>query len=131
MESLHRWLGEGMWGMGRSTGGRKWMKEGDRVCFYATGVGVVARAKLAGSTDGLVTSEEYPEPTAMEEEVFKIPLKDVQWLPQTVVLDDAFRSRLDAFQDKKQSPIWSWFVQTTRKLTERDFRLLIGNPQGD
>ena len=126
VEELRRWLGAGIWGMGRSTPGRKWMQKEDLVCFYATGVGVVASAQLAGLPDELVTAEEWPEATPMGGEVFKVPLQDIRWLAEPMPVDEQLRSQLDAFQDKKPSPIWSWFVQTTRKLSERDFNLLIG-----
>ncbi|MEX1252722.1 MAG: hypothetical protein WEE64_00125 [Dehalococcoidia bacterium] len=126
VEELRRWLGAGMWGMGRSTPNRKWMRPGDFVCFYATGVGVVACARLAGLPDELVTAEEWPEPTPMEGEVFKVPLDEVRWLAEPIVVDESLRSRLQAFEGRKQSPIWSWFVQTTRKLSDGDFRLLTG-----
>lgn len=125
VEELHRWLDAGMWGLGRSTAGRKKMKEGDRVCFYGTGVGVVAWARLTEPCDELVTAEEWPEPTPMEREVFKVPLKDVQWLPEPIAVDERLRSKLDAFRGKSSS-IWSWFVQSTSKLSQRDFNLLVG-----
>ena len=112
--------------MGRSTPNRKWMRENDLVCFYATSVGVVASARLTSLPDELVTAEEWPEPTPMEGEVFKVPLEDVRWLEQPLAIDDGVRRKLDAFTDKKPSPVWAWFVQTTRKLSEHDFLLLTG-----
>ena len=114
-----------MWGMGRSTPNRKWMRENDFLCFYATGIGVVASARLASIPDELVTAEEWPEPTPMEGEVFKVPLEDVRWLEQPLAIDDDMRRKLDAFADKTLSR-WSWFVLTTSKLSERDFLLLTG-----
>ncbi len=112
--------------MGRSTPNRKSMGERDHVCFYATSVGVVAWGRLASLPDELVTAEEWPEPTPMEGEVFKVPLEDVHWLERALTIDDDVRRRLDAFADKKQSPNWAWFVQTTRRLSEHDFLLLTG-----
>jgi len=128
VEALKRWLDVNLWGMGRSTPGRQSMKEGDLVCFYATKVGIVASSEIAGSTDVLMTAGEWPEPTPMDHEVFKIPLRNTQWLPQAIPVDEALRSRLDAFRGKKSSSAWGWFVQSTSKLSERDFSLLIGQP---
>jgi len=128
VEALKRWLDVNLWGMWRTTPGRKSMKEGDLVCFYATRVGIMASSEIAGSTDVLMTAGEWPEPTPMDQEVFKIPLRNTQWLPQAIPVDEALRSRLDAYRGKKNSPAWGWFVQSTSKLSERDFNLLIGRP---
>lgn len=126
VQELHRWLDVRMWGMGRSTAGRKRMQEGDYVCFYGTGVGVVAWAMVAERSVELVTAEEWPEPTPMKGEVFKVSLRDIHWLAEPVSIDEHMRGSLDAFRGKSSS-IWSWFVQTTSQLSEHDFRLLTGS----
>jgi hypothetical protein len=41
-----------------------------------------------------------------------------------MVVDSAMRGRLDAFKGRNPLAIWSWFVQTTRELTEDDFERL-------
>lgn len=60
--TLQVMLGKGMWGMYKSTPGRKHLKEGDQIAFYASKVGIVATAEIgrtcrrvdleAGSTEG-------------------------------------------------------------------------------
>jgi len=127
-EELKFWTDVGMWGIRRSAPYRSRMKGGDLACFYATGVGVVAWAQLAGPVEVLVTAEEWPEPTPMEAEVFKVPLRNVQWLPEPTPIDEQLRGQLDAYKGKKPSPVWSWLVQTTSKLSERDFNLLVKRP---
>ena len=126
-EVLRCWLGANMWGMGRSTPNRTRMQPGDGLCFYANRVGIVAHARLAAPPEELVTAEEWPESSKMESEVFKVPLEGVTWLPTPIAIDEELRRRLDAFSDKKASPVWSWFVQTTRKLSEHDFHILTGS----
>ena len=128
VEVLRRWLGVGMWGMRRGTPGRRRMRPGDSICFYAAGIGVVARARLAGSANDLVTTTEWPEPVPMAAEVFKVPVDDIHWLGEPTAIDERLRGRLEAFQGKKPSPVWSWFVQTSRKLSQHDFDILIGRP---
>jgi len=128
-EELKFWTDAGMWGVRRSTPYRSRMKDGDLACFYATGVGVVAWAQLAGPVEVLVTAEEWPEPIAMEAEVFKVPLRNARWLPAPIPIDERLRRQLDAYKGKKPSPVWSWLVQTTSKISERDFNLLIGDPK--
>ena len=43
-----------------------------------------------------------------------------------VVIDAALRPRLDAFDGKIPAAPWSWFVQTTRSLSDHDFAVLTG-----
>src|SRR3989304_119025 len=71
--------------------------------------------------------EERPAPGPPDQAVtYKLPLADVTWLPQSVRLDSPLRAQLDAFAGKNPDGNWSWIVQTTRRVTEADFRRLTG-----
>lgn len=126
LEWLEAMLNRGMWGMNESTAGRKHLKQGDRVCFYAAKVGVVATATIAGPANQLLSPDAMPIPPDTSQPLYRVPLSDVRWLPQPIPIDETLRSHLDAFQNHPPSAIWSWFIQSTSKVTEHDFRLLTG-----
>ena len=125
-EHLEAWLLAGFWGVRQSTAHRTRIKAGDECCFYAKKVGMVARARVTGQAEEPVTPAERPGPDAPSENVFKIPLSNVQWLSAPVVIDSALRPQLDAFRDKDLSGPWGWFIQSTGRVTEHDFQLLVG-----
>ncbi len=112
---------KGIYAFGERTPGRKHLKPGDGICFYATGNGVIAHAKVASPPEkkpnsAIRDSERYPW-------VFK--LKDAQvYLDSPIVIDAALRAKLDSFKGRDPSTSWAWFVQATRKITEHDFEVL-------
>jgi len=129
-ESLKYWLGKGLWGFWESTPGRKSVLTGDRIAFYTSDKkrrAVVAHARVVGEADLLVEAHEWPEPVPQDKPVYKVPLTDVQWLPNPIKLTElAVRARLDAFQTADPARPWGWFVVTTRRVSEADFLRLIG-----
>lgn len=129
-ESLQLWLHRGLWAMRKSTAGRRHLKPGDQICFYAAKVGVVAAAEVAGLADQLVTASESPEPNNTEP-LYKVPLARVRWLSQPVVLDEPLRAQLDAFKGRSTVGVWAWFIQTPSRVNEHDFRLLVSSTEGD
>jgi len=60
------------------------------------------------------------------DDLFKVLIEEVFWLNAPVVLDSAMRTAMDAFRGRDLTKGWSWLVQTTRRLTEADFRRPIG-----
>ncbi len=126
-EILRTWLSRNMWGMYKSTPGRKHLKAGDRVCFYAAKVGVVAVAEMGGDADELLPEEQVPEGD-ITEPIYKVPLANVRWLPEPVRLDESLRSQLDAFRERSLSAPWAWFIQTPSHVSEHDFQLLTSVP---
>lgn len=110
-----------MYAFGEGTPGRKRLKTGDRICFYASGLGVVAHAEVASAPENkpdrrVRYSSEFP---------FTFKLKNGKlYLDQPVLLDAARRTRLDAMKGREPGRPWAWFVQTTHKLTEHDFEEL-------
>ncbi len=124
VEQLHRWLDRGMWGMHKSTAGRTRLKAGDYVCFYAALTGVVAHARIAGPADQIVSPAEWPEPYPVELPIYRVPLKDVIWLPSPLKIDKTVQSQMDAFAGKRPEGNPGWLVQTTRRLSPHDFAVL-------
>jgi len=111
-----------IYAFGESTPGRKRLRPGDWICFYASGNGVIADAKVISAPEKKPDSrvrrpEEYP---------WVFHLDDVHlYLNDPVVIDASVRSRLDAFQGLEPSKPWGWFVVGTRKISEHDFNLLV------
>lgn len=124
VEQLHRWLDRGFWGFYKSTGGRLKLTAGDYVCFYASKVGIVATARMAGPADTVVSPTDWPEPYPMKVDTYKVPLRDIAWLPAARPITIAVRAKLDAFQDRDLDANPGWFVQSTSTLSPHDFEVL-------
>jgi hypothetical protein len=112
---------EQIYAFGERTPGRKHLKPGDWICFYASGTGVVAHARVVSSLEKkphhrVRHPERYPW-------VFSLDKTDL-YLDEPIVIDAAVRSRLDAFRGRDLNKSWAWFVQSTRKITEHDFGIL-------
>jgi len=121
-ECIEKLVGQGhYYAFGQRTAGRKHMKAGDRIGFYATTKGVVAHATILSAPqkkprpDGS-TSEDYP---------WVCSLKDARlYLNEPVAVDANLRMQLDAFKERDPEQGWAWFVQATRKVSPHDFKLL-------
>lgn len=112
---------EKIYAFGERTPGRKHLRPGDWICFYATGKGVVAHAQAASYP------EHRPHPRVRDPErypwVFRV--KDVSlYLDEPVVIDASLRVQLEAFRDRDPNKAWAWFVQATRRISKDDFQLL-------
>ena len=126
-ESIRTWLEHGIWGVPEKAAGRKHFRAGDLICFYVAGEGVVAAAEIAGAADQVLSEAEAPEPLHPDRVPFyRVPLVNVRWLPAPIPLDATLRAQLEAFQGRRESAPWSWFIQSTSRVSEHDFRLLTG-----
>jgi predicted type IV restriction endonuclease len=123
-EHLKRWITAGYWGVGKSTAHRSRLKTGDACCFYAKRVGIVAKALIAGPASELVSIGEWPGPGPFAEDALKVPLANIHWLEKPVEVSVGLRGNLEAFRGKDMSRPWSWLIQTTRRISEHDFKLL-------
>ena len=124
LENLHHWLDQGMWGLGQRTGYRKYFRPGDRLCFYAVRIGVVAEATAASRSFELA-QEDSPKPNL--EVPYAIRLEDVRWFEDTPVpITRDVRAELSAFEGRDLSKGWAWFVQGTSNVMVEDFRFLTG-----
>lgn len=113
---------EKVFAFGDRTPGRSRLKPGDWICFYAQGKGIVAHAKVASRPQ----KEFHPKVRDPERHPWLFRLSDVSlYVENPVMIDADMRSRLDAFRGRDPSKGWAWFVQTTRRLTEHDFRMLV------
>jgi hypothetical protein len=110
---------------GTRTPGRKHLKPGDWICFYANGAGVVAHACVA------TMPENKPSPHVLEPErysyTFEVKAAHI-YTKNPVVLDAALRSKLAAFEGRDPDKPWAWYVQGTHKVSEADFQLLTRQP---
>src|SRR5579872_4950100 len=127
---IRAWLSKGIWGMYESTAGRKHFKAGDQICFYAgKKSGVVAAAEIVGPADQALAPSACPTRAKSDQTFYRVPLRNVRWMVAPVPLDEAMRNQLDAFEGRPPSASWAWFVQSTRKLSHRDFDLITMNTE--
>lgn len=112
---------EHIYAFGEGTPGRKLIKPGDWICFYATGKGVIAHAQIASKPEkkphkSLRHPEKYPWTFRLRDEAL--------YINKPVVISAEVRSSLDAFEGKDLTAPWAWFVQATHPLSQQDFHLL-------
>ena len=103
---------------------QKNLKPGDRICFYASKVGIIAHARVKTSP------KRQPNPIVrdIKKYPFTFEVDEVKYYPDNPVkLDVNLRKRLDAFKGsdiEKLEKHWGWFVTPTRRVTEHDFKML-------
>lgn len=123
VETIQELLGQGAYVFGESTPGRKAIKPDDRICFYHTGVGVVASARVAGPIGPrAVPGVKHPDKFPLAFDVDEVRY----FFDEPVVIDAALRAKMDAFRGKDPSKGWAWLVQSTGFLTAHDYALLTG-----
>jgi len=112
---------ERIYAFGERTPGRKYIKPGDWICFYATAKGVVAHAKVASKPDLL----QHPKVRHSDKYPWVFRLEDIHlYLNEPVVIDATMRNQLDGFQGRDPNKRWAWYVQATRKISAHDFGIL-------
>jgi len=116
-----------IYAFGERTPGRAKLRAGDRICFYASGRGVVAHAKVSSP------ASKKPHPKVRHSDLYPwvFSLSDTTlYLDSPVVIDNETRTALDAFKGRDRSKSWAWFVQGTKEITEHDFKLLTRSTRG-
>lgn len=112
---------EKIYAFGERTPGRKHIQPDDWICFYASGKGVVGHARITS----VPKKEPHPKVRHSEKYPWVFHLDNPElYLEDPVVIDGGLRSRLEAFEDREPDKSWAWFVQSTRKISEHDFRVL-------
>jgi hypothetical protein len=111
----------GVWAFTERAAGRSQLAVGDHVCFYASGIGVVAHARVSAAP----VRQAHPAVDAPEEFPWTVGLSDARLYTESPVAIDADRrASLEAFavasEPARQN--WSWFVQSTHRLYESDFQ---------
>lgn len=121
-DTVQTLVGEsGVYAYGDRTPGRRMLKPGDWICFYATGKGVIGHAKVASKP----AKERHPGVREPKRYPWVFRLENVQlYLESPVILDAALRAELDGFRGRPQGRTWSWFVQATRRVSAEDFERL-------
>ena len=120
-QTIRQLLGSGWYVFGDRTPGRNTLKAGDLICFFSSGIGVVAHAEVASAPEkkaieGVEDPDRFP---------WRFKVKDVHYnFDKPVVIDAALRTKLDAFKKANPEAPWGWFVVSTKILTEHDFNLL-------
>jgi hypothetical protein len=117
-------LRSGWYVFGNSTPGRKLLKPGHQICFYESGVGVVADAEVASSPEqkpppvkGLVKNlDRFPWAFRVKNPRF--------YFDDPNPVDAELRAQLDAFAGRDLQKSWAWFVQGTHQVTGHDYALL-------
>jgi hypothetical protein len=111
----------GIYAFGERTPGRSKLKPGDWICFYASGKGIAAHAKVSS------TPAKNPHPKVRHADkypwVFRLS-QPVLYLEKPLVIDYETRTKLAAFRERDPSKAWGWFVQGTRTITQQDFNVL-------
>jgi hypothetical protein len=121
-ECVRRLVGEvKIYAFGERTPGRKVIKPGDWICFYASGNGVIAHAEVASYPElkkhrAIKEPDKYPW-------IFELKNTD-PYIEEPVVINATLRAKLNAFAGREQSSRWAWLVQGTSKITEHDFKVL-------
>lgn len=113
---------EKIYAFGERTPGRKLLNPGDWICFYATGKGAIAHAKV------LSRPEKKPNPKVRDSEKYPWTFEVGEatlYLDDPKIIDSEIRSQLDAFRGRDPNKPWGWFVQANRKVSAHDFKILI------
>lgn len=113
-----------VYAFGVRTPGRKSIKPGDWICFYATNKGVIAHARVISKPEkkrhpSIRHPEKYPY-------VFNVDSEKL-YLDNPIIINSVTRKKLDAFQGRDLNRSWGWFVQSTRPINKHDFEILTGN----
>jgi hypothetical protein len=107
-----------MYAFSDSTPNKERLSPGDWICFYASGRGIVAHARVASRP------EKRPE-LSLKGYPWYFKLEDTHFYPNSpVVIDAELRSKLEAFKGGDTKGAWGWFVVTTRKVSKHDFEVL-------
>jgi len=112
----------GIYAFGENTPGRKKIKAGDRICFYATGKGIIGHATVASSPEKMRhPAVRHPD---KYEWVFRVA-DPVVYFDRPREMTPELRAQLDAFRGRDLARSWAWFVQSTSQQTEQDFKRLV------
>jgi len=124
LEEVGKLLEARKYAFGERTPGRRYLKSGDWICFYASGFGVFAHAWVASA------ARKHPLPQLThdpESYPWTFDLGDVSvYADRPIELAREVRCALDAFAGADVDRPWGWFVTSTRTVTHHDFLVLTG-----
>ena len=121
-QCIQRLVGqENIYAISERTPGRKEIKSGDWICFYANTKGIIAHAKVISNPE----QKKHKEIRNSDKYSFVFNLKETGlYIDDPVIIDAGIRTSLDAFQGKDPIKRWAWFVQCTHKISKHDFSIL-------
>ena len=112
---------EGIYALAGKTSGRKNLRPGHFICFYAVGKGVIADAQVASKPE----MKTHPRVGRSEERRWLFHLKEPHlYLNNPIVINARLRSQLNAFKNRDPAGSWGWLVRTTRTISVHDFKCL-------
>ena len=118
IEGVERTVGKGWFAFDKCHS----IEAGDWLCFYAAGVGVVAKACA------IEKPYENPDFRGLKDPnrwCWFCRLSEMELFTDSpIVIDSSMRSGLDAFEGKNPDDNWGWFVQTALSISPHDFQLL-------
>ncbi|WP_414469457.1 DUF262 domain-containing protein [Methanobacterium sp. ACI-7] len=95
------------------------IKEGDNICFYEAGKGIVSHAKVSSDPEWIAENGDYP---------WEFELKDINvYLNNPNPITSEIKNKLDEFKNKSEKYNVGLFVRTTQKITKHDFDILTQN----
>jgi len=117
----------GIYAFGERTPGRSKLKAGDWICFYASGKGVAAHARISSPP----AKKPHPKVRHSDKYPWVFRLSDpILYLEDPIVIDYETRTKLVAFKGRDPDKSWAWFVQGTHQITELDFKRLTRQGSG-
>ena len=99
------------------------LKPGDWICFYASGTGVIAHARVKTAPERM----SHPKIRQPDKFTHLFRLEKVKLYPETpIILNLELRSQLAAFKHRDEGKSWAWYVQGTHQVEQGDFAKLTG-----
>ena len=115
-----------MYAYGSRTPGRKKLKPGDWLCFYASGKtkGIIGHARVASKP----INKPYSKLQDPNKHPWTFKLDSIRlYTDNPVYVNEELLSKLDFFKNRDVDSYWGYFVVTTRNISEKDFRSLTRN----
>jgi hypothetical protein len=118
-------LDSGWYLFGEKTGGRNKLQQGDEICFYVKGLGVVAAATVESAATHPVPAHLQPYSYGKHHWAFRVR-DSIYFFQNPVILNKVVCGTLEAFKgrDLSNPRSWVWFVQGTHRISSNDFKVL-------
>jgi hypothetical protein len=95
VQRLHLWLDRDLWVLQDNMPARAEIRAGDRICFYAERSGIVVTGVAAGKAIEQVSQFDWPDSRPSDGRYYKLPLRDIHWLPAPAALPEKIRRQLE------------------------------------
>lgn len=110
-----------VYAFGYKAHGRKSLKVGDWICFYAAKKGVIGHARVVSPPKELFHNW-LPRP---ERFPWVFSLEQVRiYIDNPLKLNRSIREQLEAFTGREDEINFGWFVRSTHRISKHDFDIL-------